>query len=328
MECERLRYVDVYGNQLHDLTPLGKLHALTYLDAAANGLAAVGELPVSLEELDLSDNRLAELPRQISSLRDLRRLDLSGNRLTSSTIAVLGGLNLAQLFLDYNDLSEPPLALAAAPHSVRFSALGNPFGELPAEAIPPGRVDTAQLERELRERISGAPEAGRLYYDAPLYSPNFAVAAGTPAAASAVANLYYRHPRFRAMPAVMQLADGQTLPLAQLRRGGALLRVAKARGPARLSFEPTQKEDAYNAAAFVARAATRLPTSTSCRSCSPAGHSLRRREPSPRRLLRRRRHFLRLRPCRRSRSRRRTPKTRWSCGLLMTSRPASRSPAC
>ncbi len=257
-DCARLAYVDVYRNQLHDLAPLGGLPVLTRLDAADNHLSAVGKLPVSLEELDLSDNRLAELPWQISELRDLRSLDLSGNRLTSATIDVLARLHLEELYLDDNDLRVPPLGLARSP-TFHFSARGNPFGELPAEAIPAGRVDTAQVEHELRERISGAPEPGRLYYDAPLYSLSFEVALKTPEAARAAAKLYYKQGRFRATPAMLKLTGGETLPLSRLRRGSALQRIAAAPGPALLSFESMRGQDeAYAATAFVAQAATRL----------------------------------------------------------------------
>lgn len=96
--------------KLPDLTSLSNLRilAVTTLESTADSdltavssLTAVSGLPASLEELDLSGNKLTAL--DVSKLTNLEKLDLSENKLTTLDVSKL--TNLEELDLSENKLT-------------------------------------------------------------------------------------------------------------------------------------------------------------------------------------------------------------------------------
>jgi hypothetical protein len=138
----------------------------------------------------------------------------------------------------------------------RFSALGNPFGQLPSAAHPVGEEAAAAVE----SRISGEPQEGRRYFDAPTYRFDFSLAVGGVAATRQVVDLYYK--RFHGVPATVHLKDGTRLPLGGLSRRRAIDLVERRQrggGTAHVDIGET-KDSAVRAgaAAFVSQAVARV----------------------------------------------------------------------
>ncbi|CAE8625512.1 unnamed protein product [Polarella glacialis] len=89
-----------------------------------------------LEELDLSTNRLEELPSSVAELGKLVRLVVAGNRLAALQ-PELGGLGKLQ-FLDAaeNQLTAIPAALLAGPSLSELWLKGNPMDRLQLQETP------------------------------------------------------------------------------------------------------------------------------------------------------------------------------------------------
>jgi hypothetical protein len=261
--CNRLHILDLYGNALEDTTALAELPALVTLDVASNRLRAVGRLPspATLTSLDLSSNLIASLPASISDLQALRRLDLSGNQLTSSSLAVLSRLPLEELYLDDNKLESPPLDLVSLPTLRRFSALGNPFGQLPPDAGE--RVIGEEAAAAVRQHISGSADPERKYFDAPTYSFDFSLAIRGGADAKQVVDLYYK--RYQGISAAVEFRDGTNYQLDSLSRRTALdllERYQRSEDTALVSLGQTKNGAVVQSAtAFMAQAIARLDQS-------------------------------------------------------------------
>ena len=88
-----------------------------------------------LRFLNLSDNRLEALPPQIGELTNLEVLDLSGNNLKSLP-RELGKLhNLKQLYVGSNNLTEIPLeVLLLLAHKLEIIEAGDNMGFVPIDA--------------------------------------------------------------------------------------------------------------------------------------------------------------------------------------------------
>jgi Leucine-rich repeat (LRR) protein len=261
--CAQLRRLDLFGNALTDIAPLAAQPGLVSLDASSNRLSAIAHLPspATLVTLDLSSNSIASLPLSLGQFAALRRLNLSGNRLTSGVMPILMQLPLTELYVDGNQMASPPVEIAGDPTLLRFSALGNPFGELPAA----GRRAIGEEALDVVPRhISGYADPARRYYDAPTYSFDFSLAVDGVADASKVVDLYYK--RFRGVPATVELGDGKNVRLADLSRRTALDIVEGRLAPRnqmRVHLEQTKDPDALEGGtAFVAESIARLGHST------------------------------------------------------------------
>ena len=106
-----LRYLDVTGSSLDDLSPLSGLPILQSLFASSSGIVSLnglGNLP-RLEFLDLSLNSISDIG-PLAGLPSLLYLDLGGNQI--SDLGPLGGLTGVQfLYLGDNAVSDiGPLA--------------------------------------------------------------------------------------------------------------------------------------------------------------------------------------------------------------------------
>ncbi|HEX8472611.1 MAG TPA: leucine-rich repeat domain-containing protein, partial [Pyrinomonadaceae bacterium] len=99
------------------------------------------ELPESicnltqLQVLDLSGNRLTSLPESIYQLTQLQDLVLSGNRLASLPESIGWMTELKRLYLDYNQLIALPESLKNLKSLKRLYLHGNNALHLPAEVL-------------------------------------------------------------------------------------------------------------------------------------------------------------------------------------------------
>ncbi|XP_020832391.1 malignant fibrous histiocytoma-amplified sequence 1 [Phascolarctos cinereus] len=165
-----LRGLVLRRNRLPKLPPLlGQLGArLTELDVSHNRLGAVAAEVLSalpqLRKLNLSHNQLADLPAQLGALGHLEELDVSFNRLPQLPDA-LGRLRaLRTLDLDHNQLTAFPPQLLQLATLEELDVSGNRLRGLPEEigalralkilwlsgaelgTLPPGFCQLASLE--------------------------------------------------------------------------------------------------------------------------------------------------------------------------------------
>lgn len=163
------------GSQQLDLSGLGlravpdlpgELHGLRSLNLSRNRLA---ELPASLwhlselEHLDLGGNRITALPPAVASLSRLVSLDLSENRLPDLPAELISCTSLAQLDLFNNQLTAIA-AVGSIPSLRKLDASRNRVRELPGfgaaanledldlsynqiEGLPPGFSGLLHLRR-------------------------------------------------------------------------------------------------------------------------------------------------------------------------------------
>ena len=92
-QLTRLEVLDLYGNQIRDLSPLAGLQRLRYLDLGNNRVEDVSAL-ASLKRLQvllLADNEVAEVS-VLAGLDSLQSVDLTGNPLDAAAEAQLAAL--------------------------------------------------------------------------------------------------------------------------------------------------------------------------------------------------------------------------------------------
>lgn len=127
----------IYEAGLNRLAPeIGQLTALTALDLSANKLmelpAEIGQLPV-LSVLWLDDNQLTELPPEIGRLSALTALYLENNQLTR-LLAEIGRLStLRYLSLYGNQLTDIPGEISRLTALTELGLSANKLKTLPPE---------------------------------------------------------------------------------------------------------------------------------------------------------------------------------------------------
>ena len=92
-QLTRLEILDLYGNEIRELSPLAGLRRLRYLDLGANRIEEVSALSslTSLQVLLLADNEVTEVSA-LAGLDSLQNLDLTGNPLGDSATTQLAAL--------------------------------------------------------------------------------------------------------------------------------------------------------------------------------------------------------------------------------------------
>ena len=80
-----------------------------------------------LEELNLSGNKLTELPSEIGDLKELRRLYVSNNQLVSLPTSIQKLNQLEELHLLFNKLTELPSEIGDLKELRRLNVSGNPL---------------------------------------------------------------------------------------------------------------------------------------------------------------------------------------------------------
>eukprot|EP00611_Tribonema_gayanum_P009788 TRINITY_DN1965_c0_g1_i2.p2 TRINITY_DN1965_c0_g1~~TRINITY_DN1965_c0_g1_i2.p2 ORF type:complete len:224 (-),score=52.77 TRINITY_DN1965_c0_g1_i2:415-1086(-) len=115
----RLKTLKLQGNKLVTLPDLTCLPALLDLNAARNELGPGGDsvpcLPTTLNKLDLSSNKLSQVPAALAAgLPALQICNLSSNAITS--LAGLGGLPALEELVSQLTFSHAHLEAVYAPH--------------------------------------------------------------------------------------------------------------------------------------------------------------------------------------------------------------------
>lgn len=124
------------GNLLNSFAPLANLTNLTLLDLSDNQLtgwpAEIGSL-TRLKELQIHNNELTAVGKEIGRLTNLRELYLSDNRLTSLPSEIGGLCSLTNLDLENNELTTFPLELVHLTQLKEIELNKNKIVSLPAQ---------------------------------------------------------------------------------------------------------------------------------------------------------------------------------------------------
>ena len=140
IDCSGVNIAGIHldNNNLSGIIPpmFGNLPELWWLDLSNNQLTAVSREIVnlsSLGRLNLAENQLASLPPEFGYLASLFWLDLSGNQL-SALPPGFGNLSaLSYLFLSENQLTTLPLAFGNLSTLGKLSLSNNQLTALPPE---------------------------------------------------------------------------------------------------------------------------------------------------------------------------------------------------
>ncbi|CAD5233657.1 unnamed protein product [Bursaphelenchus xylophilus] len=165
-ELRSLETLEFRSNALRTIPPaISSMVSLTYLDLSDNHLTelpdALFTLPLrvlllsrnrlqtlsveirhlapTIEEIDLSANKIRVLPNGLSALTELRVLNLRGNQLKDLP-ADIGTMSLKSLDLANNMLIRLPAELYRLGGCVEFNVDGNPLIEPPMNVVRRGRA--------------------------------------------------------------------------------------------------------------------------------------------------------------------------------------------
>jgi Leucine-rich repeat (LRR) protein len=140
-----LTYLDLSGNRLTNIPPAVCVLRLKVLLLAGNRIETVPreirQMEDSLQELDLSYNRIRLLPTDITLLKALRVLNLRSNLLTDLP-SELGLLQLRILDISSNRLTCLPTDLRNLTACVELRATDNPLISPPVSVVVKGREHT------------------------------------------------------------------------------------------------------------------------------------------------------------------------------------------
>ncbi|MCW5907708.1 MAG: leucine-rich repeat domain-containing protein [Chitinophagales bacterium] len=119
--------------------------AVKILNLSGKGLTAVPASVtkfVNLEKLNLSNNKIAAFPKELSALKKLKTLNLTANAFTSFPIAVTSITSLEDFEISFNNITAIPKELTALAKLKRVSASKCGLKNLPAEL---GKMQTVEI---------------------------------------------------------------------------------------------------------------------------------------------------------------------------------------
>ncbi|GAX10991.1 hypothetical protein FisN_2Lh521 [Fistulifera solaris] len=158
-QLTKLKTLILDGNQLcaTTLQPISELSQLQKLIVSQNDLghlprtnktqppktaepasALPHDLPTTLRELSLAQNRIVDIPPSVFVLEKLEKMDLSKNQLKGCLIASIGSLkNLTELLLDGNALTSLPESIGSLSKLKVLSLKDNALrGKVKPQALP------------------------------------------------------------------------------------------------------------------------------------------------------------------------------------------------
>lgn len=124
---DNLEQLQIQYNLLKKLPAMEKLLKLDFLCAHNNELEELPELPASLTWLNLSNNKLKQLPKSITQLKHLKSLVLSHNSFDSVPEEILSLKALEDIDLGGNPIEELPKELLSLPNIKKITVLPNKF---------------------------------------------------------------------------------------------------------------------------------------------------------------------------------------------------------
>ncbi|WP_206170934.1 leucine-rich repeat-containing protein kinase family protein [Phragmitibacter flavus] len=143
---------------------VGACPALSMVGFKANAIEEVPAecLPKHLRWLILTDNQVAELPKQLGGCAALQKLMLSGNRLERLPEEMAGCVNLELVRLASNRFKRLPEWLLKLPKLAWLAVAGNPCSATPDAVGEAGLEEVAWGTLELKEKL-GEGASGLIY---------------------------------------------------------------------------------------------------------------------------------------------------------------------
>ena len=162
-----LRYLNVQGNEIRELTDMSNIRQLEVLNLYNNKLTAVhasiGTLS-GLELLDVGSNDLTELPAEMKRLKKIDTLNASSNRLTAFPY-MTRGCCMVEVNLDSNMLAAFPIELCYLLNLERIYMSGNNITSIPDEIKYLKKLNILKLKGNvLKEIPAGFRKLSSLQY--------------------------------------------------------------------------------------------------------------------------------------------------------------------
>jgi len=130
---------------------------LNMLGFKANKITKFEEdiLPLSINWLILTDNKIEVLPKSIGNLSKLQKCALAGNKIKVIPEEIKNCKNLELLRLSANEIVELPSVLLSLPKLSWFAFSGNPCSKTPTFTVKEIAYDDLDIEERLGEGASG-----------------------------------------------------------------------------------------------------------------------------------------------------------------------------
>lgn len=154
----RLRVLQLESNQLKqfplEICKLLNLEELSLIGNTISELPSITDLD-KLKVLDLSDNKLVDVPTGISQLTSLQVLNLSRNQFTSLTTGIGNLSKLVTLRLDHNNLKTVPSGMGELHSLKKLNLNNNELIDFPEEICTLPKLEVLEIDNN---RLTSLPE--------------------------------------------------------------------------------------------------------------------------------------------------------------------------
>jgi len=156
--CVDLIHLSLASNHISDIAGIHSLRKLLHLNLLCNNLtdlpASIGNL-ANLTQLDVANNKLANLPHEICQLCQLEHLNLECNELSELPVS-FGKLSCKVVNLNYNNFTVFPDCILDMPRLRQFSIMANEIGNL---SVGMERFKYLEVFHASRNRITILPDS-------------------------------------------------------------------------------------------------------------------------------------------------------------------------
>lgn len=173
LDLSENRFVTLPGEQLANFT------LLRHLNVSANRLIelpeALGAL-VKLETLNAINNMIVRLPRSLAELRNLKQVHLSNNQINEFPTQLCGLKHLDILDLSRNKIQSIPAEVANL-YVIELNVNQNQIGRLAIEMAASPRMKILRIEEnclpigEIHSRILKESKLSNMYVDGNMFQP-------------------------------------------------------------------------------------------------------------------------------------------------------------